>query len=318
VASADLVIRKGDTKPVLSYTCTDSAGAAVNITGATVTFVMRAITATGPAVNAAATIVSGPAGTVSYTFTANDTAVAGPYAGEFHVTFGDGTKQTFPGDGYLEILVEEDLVTPGGARLVTLYEVRDHLRLQTTDRSRDARLVQMIDAVAPVVENISGPVLQRIYQNETYDGGNGFISLRHRPVLEVHSVVEFRGSIRYELTQVPTPDLGTTYSYMFEPPGRIVRRTVGGGMTSFPPGADQVFVTYTAGRATVPPNIREGTLELIRVNFQQTEQGGRPQLGAAGGMSMDEIGGGAQMLGFFVPNRVKELLAPSGRHPSVA
>lgn len=286
----------------------------MNLTGATVNFVMRAITAASPAVNKAATIVNPTApAKVSYTPVAADVQYAGQYMASWLVTFANGSVQTFPTVGYLEVTIEEDLVTPGGSRIVGLGEVKDHLRIPATDRTRDGRLVQLIDGLAPVVEYICGPIRQTIYQNETYDGGSWFISLMHRPALEVHSVTEYRGPIPYPLTQIPTPDLGTIYSYMFEPPGRIVRRTVGGGMTPFPPGADQIFVTYTAGYANTPPEVREGTLELIRFHFTNTELGSGMNRRPA---NEDTIG--AEILGFLVPNYVRELLQPRRRHISVA
>ena len=314
----DFLIKKGDTVPVLTATITNADGTSANLAGASVRFVMRSMVAVTPAVNAAATITNATApATVSYTFTATDTAVAGVYMGEWHITLAGGGLMTWPLDGYQEITVEEDLVTatqPG--RLVGLGEVRDHLNIPSTDRTHDAELLRMLDGITPVVESITGPVVQRVIQNETYDGGNFFISLRHRPIVSVQSVVEYRGPIPYPLQQVTTPDLGTIYSYMVEPGGRIVRRTVGGGITPFPPGADQVFVSYTAGYSQVPANIRLGALELLRVNYQQTQQGGRPAYGTGSGLSDDYAG--YQMLGFFVPNRVRELLAPSRRHPSIA
>lgn len=311
---ADVTVKKGDVKPIFGpFVVTNSAGVVVDLTGASVKFVMRSLTATAPAVNTAATIVTPSAGTVQYTPTAQDTATAGQYQGEFHVTFGDASTLTWPTAGYVEISVEEDLITQTQVgRLVGLGEVRDHLNFGA-DRTHDAELLRLVDAITPVVEFITGPVVQRSY-TETYDGGSSFISLRHRPIVSVASVAEFRGPIRYELTQVASPDLGTIYSYEFEASGRIVRRTVGGGMTSFPGGLETVTVTYTAGYVTVPANIRYGCLELIRVNYQQTQQAGHPMFGGGGG---DDAVPGAVLMGFFVPNRVKELLLPSKRHPSI-
>ena len=315
MASSDFIIRRGDVRPVLTDALKNPDGTVAVLTGATVRFVMRAQTALAPSVNAVATVVSGPAGTVSYTFTATDSGVAGRFMGEWHVTFADTSTATFPPDGYLEIAVEEDLITPGGARLVGFGEVKDHLRIPNTDRTRDARLIEMIDSAAPIVEGLVGPVLQRQIV-ETYDGGNWFISLRSRPVLQVQSVIEYRGPIAYDLVQVANPALGTIYSYMFQPPGRIVRRTVGGGQAPFPTGADTVFVTYTAGLLKVPPHIREGTMELIRENFQQTEQ----RSSRTSAVSVDDQSPGITypQQGFYVSPRVREILSPSRRHPSVA
>ena len=316
MATVDFVIKKGDVRPVLSSTLTYADGSSVNLTGATVRFVMRAQTAISPTTNAAATVVTATApAVVSYAFTPADSAVTGRFMGEWHVTFADASLMTFPSDGYLEIVVEEDLVTAGGARLVGLGEVKDHLRIPNSDRSRDARLLEMIDSAAPIVENLTGPILQRQVV-ETYDGGSWFISLRSRPVLEIQSVVEFRGPIAYDLQQVANPALGTIYSYMFQAPGRIVRRTVGGGQTQFPPGADTIFVTYTAGMLKTPAHIREAVLEMIRENFQQTEQRGR----RSNPLSVDDQDPGISLplSGFYISARVRSLLTPNRRHPSIA
>ena len=310
---ADFSIKSGDVLPILSDTLTYSNGTAVNLTGASVKFVTRAITAMGPTTNATATIVTPAAGTVSYTFTAADTAVAGHYQATWIVTFSGGQIQQFPTDGYLDINIEENITTPGGQTLVSLGEAKEYLQINTVDRSRDARLLRFIEQLTPVIESITGPVIQQLV-SETYDGGGPWIALRHHPILSVNNVTEFRANIPYILQQVETPDQGTIYSYMFEPPGRIVRRTVGGGMTAFPSGSDSVFVTYTAGRSTVPANITQAACELVRVHFQQTQQG-RPRPGT-GGLDSEEPG--REIMGFFVPNRVRELLEPHKRYPSIA
>ena len=58
MATVDFVIKKGDVRPVLSSTLTYADGSSVNLTGATVRFVMRAQTAISPTTNAAATITT--------------------------------------------------------------------------------------------------------------------------------------------------------------------------------------------------------------------------------------------------------------------
>lgn len=312
---ADYTLKRFDTGPAITATLTDGSGNALNLTGGSVNFVMRPMTAVAPTTNLAATIVSASAGQVSYTPTSTDTGIAGIYQAEWHVTLSSGQKLTVPTDGYLEISIEEDLVTPGGSRIVGLGEVKDYLGIQASDKTRDAKLLRFIDSMTPVVEGITGPIVQRTIQNELHDGGGRtFLSLRNRPVVAVSSVTEYRGPIAYPLTQIATPDLGTIYSYMWEPNGRITRRTVGGGITPFPPGIDSVYVTYSTGYITPPANVVEGTLELIRINFQETQQG-RPRVGQSGGgddMAREPF------LGFFVPGRVKELLAPNKRHPRIA
>lgn len=314
---ADVVVKKGDTNATIGpYMVTDTTGATVNLTGATVTFVMRPVTASAPTTNATATVVTPASGVVSYAPTTVDTAVAGLYQAEFHYTLSGGKTGTWPVSGYLEIQVEEDLVTstPVG-RIVGLGDIRAHLNIADNDRTHDAELLRFSDAVVPVIEGLVGDVVQR-QRTERYDGGWSVISTRHRPIMSVEAVIEYRGAIAYQLQQVSSPDLGTVYSYTWGEVGRITRRTVGGGVVAFAPGPQAVEVRYTSGFTTVPANIRLGALELIRVNYQQTQQGGRPTYGSSSGGSDDFVG--MQMLGFFIPNRVREILAPNRRHPSIA
>ena len=310
---ADYTLKRYDTGPAITATILDANGNVVNLTGASVNFVMRPMTAVAPTTNLAATIVTPSAGTVTYQPTATDTGIAGIYQAEFHITSSGGVKTTFPTDGYLEVSIEEDLVTPGGSRIVGLGEAREYLGFQNSDKSRDAKLLRFIDSMTPIIEGITGPIVQRTIQNEVHDGGGrSFLSLRYRPIVEVAAVTEYRGPIAYPLTQVPTPDLGTIYSYMWEPNGRITRRTVGGGTTPFPPGVDSVYVTYSAGYTVPPPNVVEGTLELIRINFQETQQG-RPKVGAVdSGLDREPY------IGFLIPGKVREFLAPNKRHPRLA
>lgn len=315
---ADFTIKQGDVSPLLLDTLTYSDGTAVNLTGHTVNFVMRAMTANDVTTNLTATLgnstTAASIGGVSYTFTTTDTDAPGVYAANWYdATLG----MTFPTVGYLTIEIQPNITTPGGATIVGLGELKDYLNIPAATHNHDAKLLRFIESVTPIVENLTGPVIQRVYTDEVYDGGNYFIEVRHRPIINVQNVTEYRGSIAYILTQVGTPDQGTIYSYMFDPPGRIVRRTVGGGITTFPQGLEAVYVTYTAGYETVPENIRAGTLELLRVNYQQTQQAGRRSFGGGPAATMDDAPSDPPT-GFFVPNRVREMLAPNRRAPSLA
>lgn len=82
----------GDTSPALTGTCT-SNGAAVNITGATLALHIRK--PSGSALSKTGTIVSGAAGTWSYSWIAGDLDEDGRWTVEVQVTFSGGAIQTF-------------------------------------------------------------------------------------------------------------------------------------------------------------------------------------------------------------------------------
>ena len=314
MAAYDFVIKQGDTLPLLTQTLTDSSGNPINLTGATVNLVVRSLVSATPLINAPATVISPTAGTVSFAFSAAETATTGTFMATFVVTNG-AAQQTYPTDGYLSIAIEESLTTPGGNSLVSLSDVKDYMNIPTSDKTRDHKLMQMITGIQPVIEHITGPVVQRQVE-EWHDGGQASIILRQRPVYQVLAVSEYRGPVEWSLALVPNPQQGTIYSATFEPPARLVRRGPGGSSFAFAPGRETVHVVYTAGLAAVPDNIRLGTLELIRINFTQTQA--RPLARAwptDGGV--DDSEPGREILGFFVPNRVRELLEPSRKAPGV-
>lgn len=106
----DFQIKRGDRLPTIQASLTDGSGAAVNLTDATVKFLMRPRTSATPTVNAAAAIVgTATAGVVQYAWSAGDTDTAGEYLAEFEVTFLDGRKASFPSDGYTRVRVLPDV-----------------------------------------------------------------------------------------------------------------------------------------------------------------------------------------------------------------
>lgn len=82
-------------------------GAALDLTGATVTFRMSTTDYT-TIVDAAATIVTAANGTVKYEWQASDTATPGTFRGQFHVTLQSGQVLFSPtgGDFLIEITRE--------------------------------------------------------------------------------------------------------------------------------------------------------------------------------------------------------------------
>lgn len=109
---ADFYWKQHDTAPACEFAFTDLLGNVPpgNLTGASVKFIMRATGSSGsPKINSTGTIVNPTNWLLGYQPAIGDTDTAGAYQGEFQVTYADGTKQTFPDPGYLNILITADL-----------------------------------------------------------------------------------------------------------------------------------------------------------------------------------------------------------------
>lgn len=164
--------------------------------------------------------------------------------------------------------------------LVTLEDAKEHLNI--TDSTHDVELQGFIDASTQFVTYITGPVVPTTFTNEVHDGGWPTIVLFNPPIISVQSVTEHLGPTSYALSLQPPGSTSDNYGYSLDDPesGILVRRSGAGTPMAFWGGRRSVVVTYLAGRATVPADIRMATLEDLRGLYQQTQQGGRPSYGS--------------------------------------
>mgnify|MGYP006407512815 FL=1 len=103
-------IKQNDTASFLTRDLKDAFGAPVNVTAAAVVFSMRVKPAGTVKVDEqGCTIVTAGIGRVRYEWTAANTNTADEYEGEFQVTYANGKIQTFPNDGYIPIVITDDI-----------------------------------------------------------------------------------------------------------------------------------------------------------------------------------------------------------------
>lgn len=102
-------IKQNDTSPAMLATLQDADGNAVNVTGASIRFHMRAVGSTTVVVDEAVTIVTPLSGIVRYDWQAADTDTIGSYQAEFEVTYADSSVETFPNDGYIRVEIIDDI-----------------------------------------------------------------------------------------------------------------------------------------------------------------------------------------------------------------
>ena len=102
-------IKTNDTSPKMTVDLADGSGAAVSLLGSTARFHMKKYGATSLKIDADADITNAAGGRVEYSWAVGDTDTAGTYYGEIEVTYGDGTVETFPNNGYFTVIIQEDL-----------------------------------------------------------------------------------------------------------------------------------------------------------------------------------------------------------------
>jgi hypothetical protein len=110
MAAPTFYIKQNDTRPELDVFLRDDKDRSINVTGATVKFNMRnSADNTVKIDTGAVTTVSSTAGRVKYSFTSANTDTAGNFEGEFQVTFVGGQVETFPNDGYIKVIITDDV-----------------------------------------------------------------------------------------------------------------------------------------------------------------------------------------------------------------
>lgn len=174
------------------------------------------------------------------------------------------------------------------------------------------RLRTYIAAITKVIENVTGPILPRQY-DEWYDGGATSIQTNHAPLVAVPSLVEevYSVNVVHVLTNEPLDQtVVDAYGYTVDLETGTLYRRVSGMSAPFYPGKRNIRITYTAGQANVPPNVRAAALELLRIHYQPAIGGNRPGLTGPAGVDADEDMA-AESLGEFIPWRVMEMLLPS-------
>ena len=153
------------------------------------------------------------------------------------------------------------------ANIISLDELRRHLRYPAADTQDDAALQFHIDAADEVMRKECGDNVPQQYL-ENYDGGYDAIYLNHKPVLSVENVREGWGFANYDLDfiEVDTlPGVTSMFAYSLDAPnvGMITRRTAGNINIKFMRGVSNIQVLYTAGRDPIPPVIKLAECELI-------------------------------------------------------
>jgi uncharacterized phiE125 gp8 family phage protein len=181
--------------------------------------------------------------------------------------------------------------------IVTLAQAKDYLNITTT--ASDTKLPSFITSASQTIVNRIG-VVAATAVNEWHDGGSDRIVLRNQgPIASVTTVTETIGTVAYTLTQVTLDSApsGGAFTYSVDLNRGVLVRRAAGVAVPFASGVQNVHITFSAGFASVPADITEACLILIKERWQ-SQRGPKAQTEAENG---DRL-----------PDRVEEILANYG------
>ena len=254
----------------LTAECRDAGGTLTNATAAVLTITLPDGTTTTPAVT-------------------NPPAVTGQYTLDYvPVQAGRHTVRwvfTAPGSAYTDVFDVRESAPP---MLFSLASAKSKLDIPATSTGDDEELREFIEATTAAVEFFVGPVARRTVQQVVQGDRQAWV-LHTTPVLTVSAITPLQSW--QQAIDVSALDVDTHTG--------ILRRT--DWLWFF---SGDYRVTYSAGRAIVPPNVSLAA-KLILQHLWRTNFGA-----ARGVSSSDDFLATEQVPGFgyAIPNRALQLL----------
>jgi len=141
-------------------------------------------------------------------------------------------------------------VQPPGFRIISVQDAKRHINKTMTYTGDDNELRDFISVAGELCDKLAGPTVNRTVV-EYYSGPAVEIFLRQWPVVSVTSVVEsWPGGPNYNVTQETDLGVGpsTGYDFTFDQQVGSITRRVNAWTYAFPPGRNNIKVTYVVGR----------------------------------------------------------------------
>lgn len=147
--------------------------------------------------------------------------------------------------------------------LTILNDAKNWLGIPLTDTANDALLANIITSASAFLINWFNRQILTATYTEKYNGnGKQFLQVRNWPITAISSLSSNGIAI------VPSPD-GILDGYIFDDTLATVYLL---GPLYFNKGIRNIFITYTAGYATVPVDIAQACNELVGAKFKRRQR----------------------------------------------
>lgn len=196
--------------------------------------------------------------------------------------------------------------------IVSLAEAKLAVNVEAADTAYDDELAAIVTASSQRIVDACGPVVNRTFTAETYDGGGTCIMLRNAAI-GPHASTTIASLAEYDTAGTATTlsaedyDTKPTEAYIVDPETGTVWRRQSGTDYAFYAGRRNVVATYTSGRgastAAVPPKFKTACALMVAHLWRQRG----PQAGAF----RSDVDGGPVfgVASFALPKAVKDLLS---------
>lgn len=185
-----------------------------------------------------------------------------------------------------------DVADPFDVSLLSLQDAKDMLNISQATTTYDAEIQSWIDAIEAGLERLTGgPLVNRtvVERAEICEGGAAIL-VRKRPLVSVTSIAD------------PTGAAVSTADVDLDPNSGVIRRRLAWPWWT---AYRWVTVTYVAGWGVPTPPAFNRAAAIILDHLWQTQHGPSTRPSMAGDETGTDYG-----LGFAIPNRAAELLAP--------
>jgi hypothetical protein len=214
----------------------------------------------------------------------------------------------------VDVYVDQFSVAAPTRSLISLGDLRDQLNISATDTTATAKLLRFMQSATDVIQNITGPLMGQS-RTDYFDGNRETVVLMVRWVQSITTITETLGTTTFTLTEQPLGAGGATqFGYTWDRNTHKITRRANGLTSCFPDGDGNVAVTYKQGINPLPQDITDATGELIRHWWQNGQQ---PRSVSFTNPGQNDDAGAVGSIGYWVPNRVNELLAPYALGPVI-